>query len=109
MTGGVTMRAAILVGALAMMAGCTGMEAGTPRPAGASATAPRTGTCAAEPAQIRVGQTATADIGAELLRLSGAQTLRWVAPHMAVTMDYRFDRLTVTYDAGMTIVGITCG
>ena len=52
---------------------------------------------------------ATAASGAELMRLSGARTLRWVPPRSAVTMDYRADRLTVSYDDNYTIVRISCG
>lgn len=44
-----------------------------------------------------------------MLRASGAQTLRWVAPGMAVTMDYNPARLTVAYDRNMTIVQASCG
>lgn len=67
------------------------------------------GTCKAEAAQSFVGRKATAEIGTELLRLTGARTLRWVPPRSAVTMDYRADRLTVGYDDDYTIVRISCG
>ncbi len=64
--------------------------------------------CDAKAAQGRIGATATAQLGAELLRLTGARTLRWVPPETAVTMDYRPDRLTVSYDRGMKITSISC-
>ena len=48
-------------------------------------------------------------IGAALLRATGARTLRWVAPGMAVTMDYRTDRLTVSYDGAYKIERVSCG
>lgn len=67
------------------------------------------GTCKAEPAQGLAGQKASAATGAELLRLTGARTLRWVPPRSAVTMDYRADRLTVGYDDDYTINRISCG
>ena len=56
-----------------------------------------------------VGQTATADIGAKMLTQSGAKILRWVPPRTAVTMDFRTDRLTVSYDDAMMIQRIGCG
>jgi hypothetical protein len=48
-------------------------------------------------------------VGAQLLAASGARTLRWGAPGMAMTMDFRADRLTVSYDEGMTITSARCG
>jgi hypothetical protein len=35
--------------------------------------------------------------------------IRWVQPGMAVTMDYREDRLTVRLDSGNRIVAANCG
>ncbi len=67
------------------------------------------GECKAEPALDIKGQKATAELGAELLRRTGAKQLRWVPPGAAVTMDYRADRLTVGYDEAYTIVRISCG
>lgn len=67
------------------------------------------GQCNADAAQTLVGQKATAEAGADLLRLTGARGLRWVPPRSAVTMDYRADRLTVSYDDDYTIVRISCG
>lgn len=85
------------------LAGCA-----DPRPTESLPAMPE-GACAAQPAQDLVGQRATADLGAELLRRAGARTLRWVPPRSAVTMDYRADRLTVGYDDNYTIVRIACG
>ena len=56
-----------------------------------------------------IGQTASAATGAELLKVSGARTLRWGAPGMAMTMDFRPDRLTVSYDGRMAITSARCG
>ncbi len=67
------------------------------------------GTCNADPAQSHLGHKASATSGGVLLRLTGARTLRWVPPRSAVTMDYRADRLTVSYDDDYTIVRISCG
>lgn len=65
--------------------------------------------CDAVPAQRLVGQRASAETGAQLMRLTMARTLRWVPPRTAVTMDFRGDRLTVTYDDNMVIERISCG
>jgi len=65
--------------------------------------------CAAEPAQTLIGQRATSETGARALRLTGAQTLRWGPPGAVFTMDYRTDRVSVMYDAGMVITAVRCG
>lgn len=65
--------------------------------------------CDAELAQGLIGTAASETVGAELLELTGARTLRWVPPRTAVTMDFRPDRLTVSYDDDMIIERITCG
>jgi len=92
--------------ALALLAGCTpAAQSAQPEPAGPAPA----GACEAAPAQVHMGHRATAEIGADLLRLSGARVLRWVPPRTAVTMDYRADRLTVSYDDNQTITRISCG
>ena len=70
---------------------------------------PTEAVCNADAVQSLVGQTATADIGGQLLKGSGARTLRWVPPRTAVTMDFRPDRLTVSYDDALKIERISCG
>ena len=55
------------------------------------------------------GREATSEIGAEILRVSGARVLRWVQPGMMVTMDFREDRVTVWLAAGNRIERATCG
>ena len=67
------------------------------------------GECNAEGVQGMIGQKATEEAGAELLARTGARTLRWVPPRTAVTMDFRSDRLTVSYDDDMVIERISCG
>ena len=56
-----------------------------------------------------IGRTADARTGTQMLQLSGARTLRWGAPGMAMTMDFRPDRLTVSYDDKMAIITARCG
>jgi hypothetical protein len=65
--------------------------------------------CDAAPVQGFVGEKATPEIGERILAKSGARTLRWGPPDSAWTMDYREDRVNVSYDADMVIERITCG
>ena len=67
------------------------------------------GECDAAPAQSLLGQTATAALGAEALRLSRAEVLRWAPPGAVLTMDYRMDRLTVGYDEALVVTSLRCG
>lgn len=95
----------IAAAALLPLAACSTMEGGAePAPL-----PPAEGACNNDAAQSFVGQTASAETGAALLRATGARTLRWVAPGMAVTMDFRPDRLTVSYDAAYKIERVSCG
>ncbi len=55
------------------------------------------------------GQAATAASGAEMLRVSGARTIRWVQPGMMVTMDFSPQRLTVYLARGNVIERANCG
>lgn len=95
------MRNASIVSLLALSACVT---TGTP-------TAPVSagGTCSNDALASFEGQKVTAALGAELLAKSGARTLRWGAPGMAMTMDYREERLTVSYDDAMIITSARCG
>ena len=56
-----------------------------------------------------VGRPATADLGGEALRRSGARTLRWIRPGDAVTMDFRDDRLNIHLDAQHRVERLACG
>jgi hypothetical protein len=67
------------------------------------------GECKAESAQSLVGERATQEIGERLLRLTGARQLRWGPPRSAMTMDFRADRLTVSYGDNYIIERISCG
>jgi Peptidase inhibitor I78 family len=66
-------------------------------------------TCRDEQLGGFVGREATSEVGSEMLQLSGARTLRWVAKGRMVTMDYRADRLTVWLDAQNRIERLNCG
>lgn len=88
---------------LTLLAGCAAADGGVVPPTAAE------GPCRNEGLDRFVGQSATAEIGAELLKVSGARTLRWGASGMAMTMDFREDRLTVSYDEKMAITSARCG
>ena len=91
---------------LVLLAGCTAAnEAQGPAPRPAQTEGP----CRNEGLDHFVGRTATADLGRELLKASGARVLRWGAPGMAMTMDFRPDRLTVSYDDKGIVTSARCG
>jgi hypothetical protein len=92
------------IAAALSVAGCAtaGAEDAAPPKAGA-------GECKGEELERFTGQTASAELGAEILKVSGARTLRWGAPGMAMTMDFRQDRVTVSYDEKMVITSARCG
>lgn len=93
-----------------MVAMATALSACATVPAdGESPSRELAGECDASGVQEHVGHTASAQAGATLLRLTGARTLRWVPPRTAVTMDFRADRLTVSYNDNMVIERISCG
>ncbi len=66
-------------------------------------------TCDATRVQGLIGQTATQALGTEAVRGSGSRTMRWIAPGMAVTMDYRTDRLNIHLDGQNKVTRIDCG
>ncbi|WP_170234972.1 I78 family peptidase inhibitor [Croceicoccus sediminis] len=94
-----------LLAAPVLLAGCatTTTEMSEPVRIGAD------GACDASDAQAMLGMTASAEVGAQLLEATGARTLRWAPPRSAMTMDFRPDRLTVSYDDDMKIDRISCG
>lgn len=67
------------------------------------------GICRAEAARRFVGRRATAALGADALKATGATTLRWAPPDAALTMDYRRDRLTITTNADTIVARVACG
>lgn len=92
----------IVLGASAI-GGCAAQSQSSPPPAKEPVM-----TCNRDAGQAFIGKKATPEIGAELLKATGARTLRWVPPHTMVTMDYRADRLTVSYDEDMVITQVSC-
>lgn len=95
----------LAIAAALPLAACMSSEApveSTPLPSGEM-------TCNADAAQSYVGQTATSDVGAAILKATGARTLRWGPPRSAMTMDYRPDRVNIMYDDASKITQVTCG
>lgn len=96
-----TMKTLFFIAPALLLAGCAATQQ-------QAETTPPPGACKAEPAQSLVGATATETVGAQLLELSGARVLRWGPPRSPMTMDFRYDRLTVSYDDNMKIQQIAC-
>lgn len=69
---------------------------------------PLAGSCDREAGEAFIGQKATAELGTKLIEATGARQLRWVPPRTGVTMDFRPDRLTVSYDDDMVITQVSC-
>jgi len=65
--------------------------------------------CNADDIQGLVGEQANENTGKVALKRSGARSLRWIRPDSAVTMDFREDRLNITYDEKMIITRVVCG
>lgn len=104
--------------ALSACAGGTGNGASDPAtpPASAGAPAPATdpveqtvGTCDAAKARSAIGKTATQDVVDAAVAAAGAKGVRVIKPGMAVTMDYREDRLNIDVDAANVVTDVRCG
>ena len=70
---------------------------------------PSAESCDASRANGLIGQMQTEELGEQALRLTGARTLRWITPGMAVTMDYSPSRLNIRLDGGRRVTGFDCG
>src|SRR3546814_4153227 len=64
--------------------------------------------CRSETLNQFVGLKAAADLGAMMMNVSVSRVLRWVAPGMAVTKDFRAGRLSVTYFDNFLITQASC-
>lgn len=64
--------------------------------------------CRAEPGQRFLGQRATSETGAAIMRATYSTRIRWVPPRTAVTMEYAFGRVTVSYDDDYRITAVSC-
>jgi hypothetical protein len=65
--------------------------------------------CVAEGTETFIGEPATADTGAKIMKATRAAVLRWAPPGVMLTMDYRADRVTVRLGPDRKITAINCG
>ncbi len=65
--------------------------------------------CGASLVQSFVGIRANTALREEITTRSGAESIRWIEPGMAVTMDYRGDRLNAELDQDGVITAMRCG
>jgi hypothetical protein len=86
----------------AALTACTSVAAEEPKVLGA-------GECRNNELARFSGQPATQDLGAEMLRVSGAKLLQWISPGMMVTMDFRSDRLRVRLGPDGKVMSARCG
>ena len=70
---------------------------------------PTSGPCNAEGGNQYIGQLAAGDIGAEILKATNSQSLRWAPPGAMLTRDYRPDRVTVHVGPDGKITKLDCG
>jgi hypothetical protein len=69
---------------------------------------PAQDTCRAEPGQAFIGQRASAETGGAIMAATRSTRIRWVPPRTAVTMEYAFGRVTVSYDDDSRITALSC-
>jgi outer membrane lipoprotein SlyB len=90
----------------AALAGCATANTGSPDTSVENAAG---GACRIDSLGRFVGQAATPDLGAAVLRASGAKALQWVAAGMMVTMDFREDRVRIYLDEQNKVQRVSCG
>ena len=89
--------------ALLPLAACTTVAAEEPATVGGG------GECRGEGLDRFVGQPATSELAAEMMRVSGATKFQWVPKGSMVTMDYRTERLRVFLDDKNRVERASCG
>ena len=90
----------LAIAAVLLLPACSTVPAAPPELAG---------TCRNDGLERFAGQTATAEVGAQMLAASGARVIRWVGFGMMVTMDYSPSRLTVRLTKDNRIESASCG
>lgn len=108
--------AALLLAACATPASETDAQAGTAPGRDAPVTTPASPapeapamTCDADKVQWTLGQLADEALVAKARAQAGAERMRVIKPGMAVTMDYREDRLSLDVDADNKVTRAHCG
>jgi polyisoprenoid-binding protein YceI len=71
--------------------------------------APGPNACNADKVKPWIGKKATSAVRAQVAKATGAKTIRWVRPDMAVTADYQPDRLGISLSASDVIRSARCG
>jgi hypothetical protein len=66
-------------------------------------------TCRVEGFPALIGRAADGETAKEILRVSGARTLRWIQPGMPTTGDYNPERVTAWLGADNRIARLNCG
>ena len=93
----------LLVAAPVLLAAC----AAAPAPTTRSDTPGHA--CIAADTERFVGQPGTSETGAAIMQATHAAVLRWAPPGYMLTMDYRFDRVTVRLGPDYKVTAISCG
>ncbi len=75
----------------------------------ATAPGPVQGTCNGAALDQFTGQPASEELGAKILKASGARKIRWVPKGSVVTMEFAFDRVTVLLDGSNRVERASCG
>lgn len=99
---------AALLAACMVLGGCAAAGA-SDAPETAQPAPEAGGACNASALADLVGQPRSDALGADAMKRSGARSLRWISPGMAVTMDFREDRLNIELDAANKVVSSRCG
>lgn len=89
-----------------VLSACTMTSQNEPDPANPPSAG---GKCDAAPVQQYVEQKLTDELSDAIRRESGASLLRVGGPDAIWTMDYREERVNITFDADENIERITCG
>lgn len=84
------------------------LTACTTVPAGSEPVREFADTCKADGGQRFVGQRASSETAAAIMGATHSKRLRWVPPRTAVTADYAFGRVTVSYDDNYAITTVSC-
>ena len=65
--------------------------------------------CSVDGLTDAVGKPFSAELAERVRRKSGSKTVRVIRPGMAVTMDYRVDRLNIDLDEKNVVTALRCG
>lgn len=90
--------------ATVLLAGCAAQGGSPPE----TSPPPPQGSCGAEKVGSYVGTVMSDEVLVKIRSASGAQNVRVVGPHDAMTMDFREDRLTITKDDAGRIKTLRC-